>query len=300
MSAPAEIPDSTATPADPPPDADLTPDVDPTQDARADETTRAAVWDAATGAGPAPARRAGRGGPMSAVILMRLGALQRTGKALAPAIGALVVLSVLYGGGQARPAEAYGVSAVLLFAVFAWQTKILLDVEPDVQRRLTVVALRSRRKEVLAGLYAAALSTIPLILAALALPWIFGALVLPKDGPGLVPSLLLGVWAHVLVVPPAVALGAWCSRVIAGNPGRAVTALAAGVVAALLLGVKSSPVPWVAPPLLASARVLSGARVDGVVTDRIDYAALLPLTAWALAWSAVLFAGYGWLRRSRA
>jgi hypothetical protein len=229
---------------------------------------------------------------MTALILMRLGALQRTGKALAPALGALLVLCVLYGGGQARPAEAYGVSAVLLFPVFAWQSKVLLDVEPDVQRRLVLVALGSRRVEVTAGLIAAALSPIPLILAALALPWLFQALTLGHGGPGLAASLLLGLWVHLVLVPPAVALGAWCSRVLAGNPGRSVTALAAGVVAVLLLGLKGSPVPWLAPPLLSSARTLTA--------DHVDYAAIGPLTGWAVAWSAVLLAGYGWLRRTRA
>lgn len=223
---------------------------------------------------------------------MRIGALQRTGRALAPALGALVVLCVLYGGGQARPAEAYGVSAVLLFPVFAWQSKILLDVEPDVQRRLVLVALRSRRREVVAGLVAAALSAVPLILAALALPWLFGALTLDGGGPGLVPSLLLGLWIHAILVPPAVALGAWCSRVVAGGAGRSVTLLAAGVVATLLLGLKGSPVPWLGPPLLAGARTLTA--------EHVDYTLVGPLTGWALAWTAVLLAGYAWLRRTRA
>ncbi len=229
---------------------------------------------------------------MNALILMRLGALQRTGKAIAPAIGALVVLCVLYGGGQARPAEAYGVSAVLLFPVFAWQSKILLDVEPDVQRRLVLVALRSRRREVLAGLIAAALSAVPLILAALVMPWLFGALTLAGGGPGLGGSLLLGLWIHLILVPPAVALGAWCSRVVAGNAGRSVALLAAGVVATLLLGLKGSPVPWLAPPLLSGARTLTA--------EHIRYVLLGPLTGWALAWAGVLLLGYWWLRRTRA
>jgi hypothetical protein len=231
-------------------------------------------------------------GATAALVAMRLGALQRTGRALAPALGALVVLSVLYGGGQARPAEAYGVSAVLLFPVFAWQTKILLDVEPDVQRRLVLVALRSRRVEVAAGLIGAAMSTVPVILAALALPWLFGAVTLGHGGPALVPSVLLGVWVHAVVVPPAVALGALCSRVIAGNAGRAITMLAAGVVAVLLLGLKGSPVPWLAPPLLPAARTLTA--------EHVDYTALAPLTVWALAWAGALLAGYSWLRRNRA
>jgi len=80
--------------------------------------------------------------------------------------------------------------------------------------------------------------------------------------------------------------------VIAGNPGRAITALAAGVVAIMLLGLKGSPVPWLAPPLLPSARTLTA--------EHVDYAVLAPLTGWALVWAAALLGGYAWLRRTRA
>ena len=59
---------------------------------------------------------------MIALTRMRLAGFVQTGRAAAPLFVALVVLSILYGGGQAAPGEAYGVSAAVLFAVLAWQT----------------------------------------------------------------------------------------------------------------------------------------------------------------------------------
>ncbi|WP_442933861.1 hypothetical protein [Micromonospora sp. CPCC 206171] len=63
---------------------------------------------------------------MSALVRLRLAGFLRTGRALAPLLAGLLALGVLYGGGRAQPAEAYGVSAVVLFPVLAWQTRILL------------------------------------------------------------------------------------------------------------------------------------------------------------------------------
>jgi hypothetical protein len=175
----------------------------------------------------------------------------------------------------------------MMFPVLAWQTKLLLDTEPDVQRRLALVALRSRTREAIGGMSAAALVAVPVVLIALALPWIVDALKPVDVGNG----LLLGLWAHAIVVPPALALGALSSRVVAGTPGRAAAILAGGIVLALVLGLRSSPVPWLAPPLISAAHTLAqGAKG----------APLLGLTAWALVWSAVVLSGYGWLRRTRS
>jgi hypothetical protein len=223
---------------------------------------------------------------------MRLIGLTRTGRAIAPLLGGIVVLAVFYGGGAALPAEAYGVSAIVLFPVLAWQTKILLDVEPDTQRQLAVVALGSWRREAIAGLVAAAAATVPVVVLALILPWLIGAVTLNQGGPGFFGAVLLGLWAHAIAVPPAIALGALSSRVITTSAGRAATILAGAVVLAIVLGVPGSPVPWLAPPLLGVARALSGRSVH--------LAALLPLTSWAVAWALVILFGYGWLRRRRA
>jgi hypothetical protein len=224
---------------------------------------------------------------MTALVAMRVTGYLRTARFIPPLLAALVLLGVLYGGGQAEAAEAYGVSALMMFPVIAWQTKLLLDAEPDVQRRLAVVALRSRAREAAAGLIAAAALAVPVLLLALVLPWLFNGLVRADVGSG----LLLGLWAHLIAVPPALAVGAWSSRVISVTPGRAVAVLAGGVVLGLVLGLHTSPVPWLAPPLLGTARALSGGIRAGAVAG---------LTGWALLWSVVVLAGYGWLRRSRA
>src|SRR2546430_8834981 len=127
---------------------------------------------------------------MTALIKMRLTGYVRTGRFIVPLIATLVLLGILYGGGSAEPTEAYGVSALLMFPVLAWQTKLLLDAEPDVQRRLVLTALGSRVREVAAGLLAATLAGLPLLFLALALPWVFGGVKPVHAGS----AVLLGVW----------------------------------------------------------------------------------------------------------
>ncbi|MGI5211960.1 hypothetical protein [Plantactinospora sp. CA-290183] len=229
---------------------------------------------------------------MIALASMRLFAFLRTGRALPPLIAALVVLGVLYGGGRAQAAEAYGVSAVVLFPVFAWQAKLLLDAEPDVQRRLALVAV-GRRRELAGGLLAAGAAGAAMIPAALALPWLIGGVTGP-EGPGdlsVAAGMAVGVWAHLLVLPAAVGLGALASRAATGSALYGVAVLVGGVVGALVFGLKDSVLPWLAPPVLAAARASTAGPAGTTVAL---------LTGHALAWSAVALAGYAWLRRRRA
>jgi hypothetical protein len=227
-----------------------------------------------------------------ALVWMRLTAFVRTGRALAPLIAGLVVLSVLYGGGQAQAAEAYGVSAVVLFPVLAWQTKILLDAEPDVQRRLALVAVGARRRELAAGLIAAALVGLVTVLLAMVLPWLFAGITGPRK-PGDLPlgeGIAIGIWAHLIAVPTAVALGALASRAVTRSPGRGIAVLVSGAVFTIVLGLKISPAPWLVPPVMATARSASAG---------LDAARLALLTVQALVWAAVASAGYALLRRTR-
>jgi hypothetical protein len=221
-----------------------------------------------------------------ALIRMRLIGYVRTGRFIIPLIGALALLTILYGGGQTQLTELYGVSALLLFPVFAWQTKLLLDAEPDAQRRIAITALGSQTGELVAGLAAAALAGLPLIVLSLLLPWLFGAATGGNAGSG----LLLGLWAHLLVVPPALAVGGLASRMLTRTAGRGAAVLASGVVLAFVLGLRDSPLAWLAPPLVATDRMMTGTA---------GASAVLGLTVWALVWSAVALAGYGWLRRTR-
>ncbi|MBO4162606.1 hypothetical protein [Micromonospora antibiotica] len=227
---------------------------------------------------------------MSALVRMRLAGFLRTGRALAPVLAGLLALGILYGGGRARPAEAYGVSAVVLFPVLAWQAKILLDVEPDVQRRLAMVSVGPAR-EWIAGLLAALAAGVGTVLVALGFPWLVGGVTTP--GPGDLPvvaALALGLWAHLLALLPAVALGALASRALTRTAGYGVAVLAVGAVGTLALGLRGSVAPWLVPPVLTTARVLAGSLPAGTA---------LLLSGWALAWAGVALTGYAWWRRTR-
>ncbi len=219
------------------------------------------------------------------MIRMRLAAYLRTQIAVVPLLAALAVLSVLYGGGQARAAEAYGMSAIVLFPVFAWQVKILLDVEPDVQRHIAITVLGSRHRELVNGLLAGAATTSVTVLLGMVLPWAVGGV---SADEGL--ALTEGLWVHLLAVPPAVALGAMASRAISRTPGAGAMVLATGAVLAIVLGLKGFPAPWLAPPLMSAARYVN---TDGSLPQALG------ITAWALAWTAAVLFGYSRLRRAR-
>ncbi|MFC3501417.1 hypothetical protein ACFOOK_10665 [Micromonospora krabiensis] len=229
---------------------------------------------------------------MTALVRLRLAGFLRTGRAVAPLLAGLVALGILYGGGRAQPAEAYGVSAVVLFPVLAWQTKVLLDVEPDGQRRLAQVVVGAGRERS-AGLLAAAVAALGTVAVALVFPWLIGGVtgpVEPGDRPVVV-GVALGLWAHLLAVPPAVALGALASRAVTRSAGYGVAVLALGGVGAVVLGLVGSVAPWLVPPIMATARATAGDAAAPTV---------MLLTVWAAAWSAVAVAGYLWRRRARA
>lgn len=222
---------------------------------------------------------------MIALTRMRLRGFVRTGRAVAPLIAALAVLSILYGGGKAAAGEAYGMSALVLFPVLAWQSKILLDVEPDVQRRLARVAAGSAR-EVASGLLAAVAAGLAVTALAMVVPWLLQGIEGGPDG------ILIGLAAHLLALPPAVALGGLACRAVTRTAGRGAAVLVTGSLLVVVLGLQGSPAPWLVPPLMATARFTTSG--DG------SAAAALTLIAHAALWSAVATAGYARLRRDRA
>ena len=226
---------------------------------------------------------------MTALVRMRLAGFVRGGRALAPLIAVLVVLGVIYGGGPSPAAVAYGYSAAALFPILAWQSKLLLDAEPDVQRRLARTAVGARH-EAAAGLLAAVLLALLVCLAAMVAPWLFGGI---ETGHHLAAGVALGVLAHVLAVPPAVAVGALASRAVTGSIRTGVAVLVVAAVLVVVLGLQNSFAPWLVPPVMATARALNDADPPPATT-------LITLTAWATAWCAVALAGYARLRRSRS
>jgi len=222
---------------------------------------------------------------MSALARMRLRAYLRTGRPVAPLIAVLAVLGVLYGGGRAPVGEAYGVSAVLLFPVLAWQTKLLLDAEPDLQRRLARVTVGSPVREAAAGVAAALTATLPVVLIALGVPWLVSGVAGPAGA-----GLVSGVWAHLLMVPAAVGLGALASRAVTTTFGRGAAVLVGGAVAVLVAQTRGSSIGWIAPPLISVAHVTANGSPGRTVAL---------LTVDGLVWAGLALAAYGWLRRTR-
>jgi hypothetical protein len=230
-----------------------------------------------------------------ALVRMRLAGFLRSGRALAPAIAGLVVLGVIYGGGASAAGPAYGYSAVTLFPVLAWQTKLLLDAEPDVQRRIARLTVGARR-EGAAGVLAAAVLGLTICAIAMLAPLPFHAIRGPLPGsgePSMAVGVALGILAHLLAIPAGVGLGALASRAVTRSVRNGVVVLVVGVVLAIVLGLKGSIAPWLVPPVMATARALTAVPLP----SRGEFWLII---AWTVLWCAAALGGYGWLRRRRS
>jgi hypothetical protein len=101
------------------------------------------------------------------------------------------------------------------------------------------------------------------------------------------------VLAHLLALPPAVALGALASRAVTRSARNGVAVLVVAAVLVVVLGLRGSFAPWLVPPVMATARQLNGDAVPPATT-------LLLLGVWALTWCAVALTLYRRLRRTRS
>jgi hypothetical protein len=213
----------------------------------------------------------------------RISGYTRSRRALAPTIATLGLLAVIHAGGQAPMSEAYGVSALILLPVLAWQAKLVLDLEPDTQRLLATTTVGGARRELAAGLIAGAAPALFTIGAGLAVPWIFTAIEAPDSFGDLLIGLVYGVWIHALSAVTGLAIGAWASRAISRDLGRATLTLVIGVVLVLALGSgRAGPVGWLVPRLTASVRA--------GYTDSVGAAVLF--TVHATCWVALVLVGY--------
>jgi hypothetical protein len=230
---------------------------------------------------------------MTALIRMRLVGYARTGRFIAPLLTCLVVLGTLYSGGRSPAGESYGVSGLVLFPVLAWQAKLLLDAEPDGQRRLAAVAVGSAARERSAGLLAAVAAALPIVVLGMLLPWLLAGIdPHPRAGePILTSGIMAGVWVHLLIVPPAVVLGALASRPVTRTFGLGSMVLVGGGILTVVLGLSGSPLWWLAPPVMPATR----AAARGFVAPD---AAMI--SAYAIVWSVAAWLAYTALRRARA
>ncbi|MEU4693208.1 hypothetical protein [Actinoplanes sp. NPDC023714] len=232
---------------------------------------------------------------MTALARMRVAGFARSGRALAPLVAVLAILSVLYGGGASPAAAAYGYSAVALFPVLAWITKLVLDTEPDVQRRLARIAVGPAR-EAASGLLAAAVIGAGVCLLTMLAPVPFRAIRGPMPGtgePSLLTGVLLGVVAHGLALAAGLALGALAARAVTLRVLPGVAVLVSGSVLTIVLGLKGSIAPWLVPPVMAFARSLSGQTAPPAAT-------VAGLVGWTVLWCAAALAVYAGLRRARS
>ncbi|MGW0229004.1 hypothetical protein ACWDWO_11880 [Actinopolymorpha singaporensis] len=232
---------------------------------------------------------AGSGGLRRTLALtrMRLVAYVASQRAWPPWVAGLALVLGAHAGGRSAPNQAYAFSAALLFAVFGWQAKTVLDTEPDGQRLLSRAAVGSGTREVVAGLLAALAAAVPIVVIAVVVPYALGALRI--RGPAL-PWLGFGVWIHLLAVLAGLGVGALASRVVVARIGWSALILVGAPVTVLVLGSRDAlPARVLVPPLVSAARLEPTADLGGLLTA----------TLHATVWAAVLLAAYGTLRRTR-
>jgi hypothetical protein len=225
-----------------------------------------------------------------ALSRMRFAGYARSQRVLAPVLASLALLAMLQAGGAADAVDAYGISAVGLFGIFAWQAKLSLDTEPDAQRQLSYLAVGSARREVAAGLLAAAITAAPTLLVGMLAPWVSGAIEVPKTIGPLIGSILFGLWVHLISALPAVAVGAYASRAVTRTRGWGVAMLVGASVLVLVFGLKGAgPLQWLVPQIVGAIRAgHDGDLLGGIV-----------ITVHAVAWSALFFGAYLVLRARR-
>jgi hypothetical protein len=69
--------------------------------------------------------------------------------------------------------------------------------------------------------------------------------------------------------------------------------LVSGSILAVVMGLRGSIAPWLVPPLMATARALSGRTAPAAVD-------LIVLVGWTTLWCTVVLALYARLRRDRS
>lgn len=223
-----------------------------------------------------------------ALTRFRVVAYLRLQRALAPLVAAFVAVSIAYAGGVAPANQAYAFSATLLFGIFGWQTKLVLDAEATGQRLLARVSVGNAGADVAADLLAAGVAAIPVVLLGVGAPLALGTL--KVDGP-LLPWIGFGAWLHVLSAVAGTGVGVVASRAVVPRAGWSTLLLVMAPVAVLVLGSRESAIPrWLVPQLFASARIEHAG----------DVARIGLVSAHTILWAAVLLAAYAALRRTRA
>jgi hypothetical protein len=210
----------------------------------------------------------------------------RSLRALHPAIATFLLIAIVFTspvGGKQGVLSVFADLAALMFPIWAWAARGLLDTEPDTQRHLTAVA--GGRLAMPAGLLACCVANACLAVVALALPIGLGV-----TNQVTVEVMLLGSMLNLLSALAATFVGALSSRAILPSPGASILVLLIGCLLILVLSI--GPLRYVSVPIIEWMHAASNG--PGAFENAFPLLALR-----ILGWSCVVAACYGRLRRTR-
>ncbi|MFB4310925.1 hypothetical protein [Actinomadura sp. GTD37] len=186
---------------------------------------------------------------MIALVRFQIEGYVRSLRVLQPFIVVALFVALVLGQGPGGPdasdlaVRTFADVAAVMFPVWAWAARALLDTQPDEQRALTATAVRRPSVPIWAGLLAAYATNLCLGFLALVIPL---AQAVQAGSPG--SAILAGCGLNVLVAVPGTLLGAWTSRALIPDPGVSLLTLLGGVLALLLLGI--GPLAWLSVPMI--------------------------------------------------
>ncbi|MFA1549455.1 hypothetical protein [Actinomadura chokoriensis] len=186
---------------------------------------------------------------MIALIRFQIAGYVRSLRALQPFIVVALFVALILVQGPSGPdasdlaAMTFADVAAIMFPVWAWAARALLDTQPDEQRALTATAVRRPSGPIWAGLVAAYMVNLCLGFLALTIPLLQAV---QAGSPG--SAILAGYGLNLLVAVPGTLLGAWTSRALIPDPGVSLLALLGGALALLLLGI--GPLGWLSVPMI--------------------------------------------------
>ncbi len=211
---------------------------------------------------------------MSALCRYQLADFLRSQRWVPPLLVYLIEIGLVYSLDAGPAVPAYGVTAVAVFPVAAWLTRMVLTTEDPVAREITAATARGQLRVQAALLVSAGIATLPFV--ALAIGWAGVANHHNIHGWS---AWLGGVGIHLVFAVLGVGLGALLAPPILHRPGPAVL----GILAVTLLSIiiRASPVAGALGVLTRNPRQGFAAAVTPPI------AVLLALTAVAILTSLV-------------
>jgi hypothetical protein len=213
---------------------------------------------------------------VNALCRYQLADFVRSQRWVPPLLVYLIVLGLVYSLDAGPAVPAYGATAVALFPIVAWLTRMMLSAEDPVAREITAATARGQLRGQAALLVSAGVATLPFVV--LSIGW---AGVANHHNIHGWHAWLGGVGIHLVFVLLGVGLGALLAPPILNRPGPAVL----GIVAVSLLSViiRVSPVAGALDVLTRNPRQGFTAAIAAPVTVLCGLAAVAILASLATA-----------------